>query len=77
MNIAKLLERLMGMDDATWARHANPWSGWTRVTIVPLLSSANWSRVWLGSARLGCGVADHCRHRMDLGKSPPFRATRT
>ena len=48
MNIAKLLERLMGMDDATWARHANPWSGWTRVTILPLLSSAIWSRVWLG-----------------------------
>ena len=24
-------EKLMGMDDATWRRHANPWSGWSRV----------------------------------------------
>lgn len=48
MDIAKLSERLMGMDDATWARHANPWSGWTRVTILPMLSFAIWSRVWLG-----------------------------
>lgn len=48
MDIAKLSERLMGMDDATWARHANPWSGWTRITILPLLSLAIWSRIWLG-----------------------------
>lgn len=47
MDIAKLSERLMGMDDATWARHANPWSGWTRTTILPMLSLAIWSRVWL------------------------------
>ncbi|MBV1868889.1 MAG: hypothetical protein KUG69_13445 [Marinosulfonomonas sp.] len=38
----------MGMDDATWAKHANPWSGWTRMPILPLLSLAIWSRVWLG-----------------------------
>lgn len=24
------------MDDETWARHANPWSAWTRVPILPL-----------------------------------------
>lgn len=48
MDIAKLSERLMGMDDATWARHANPWSGWTRIVILPLLSLAIWSRVWFG-----------------------------
>lgn len=48
MDLAKLTERSMGMDDATWARHANPWSGWTRMPILPLLSLAIWSRVWLG-----------------------------
>ncbi|MEL6375545.1 MAG: DUF6653 family protein, partial [Pseudomonadota bacterium] len=25
-----------GMDDAVWARHANPWSIWTRLPIMPL-----------------------------------------
>ncbi|MCA8931790.1 MAG: hypothetical protein KDA49_04945, partial [Rhodospirillaceae bacterium] len=36
------------MDDATWARHASPWSVWTRVPIALLLVLAIWSRVWLG-----------------------------
>jgi len=48
MKIAKFSERLMGMDDATWVRHSNPWSGWTRVSILPLLCLAIWSRVWFG-----------------------------
>jgi len=48
MEFGRLLERLMGMDDATWARHANPLSGWSRVSTLPLLAVAIWSRVWLG-----------------------------
>jgi hypothetical protein len=36
------------MDDATWARHANPWSGWTRMTALPALVLAGWSRAWIG-----------------------------
>jgi len=48
MDIGKILERLMSMDDATWLRHANPISGWSRVTSLPLLALAIWSRVWLG-----------------------------
>lgn len=48
MEIGRVMERMMGMDDATWARHSNPWSGWTRVSILPLLVLAVWSRVWLG-----------------------------
>jgi len=39
----------MGMSDAVWRRHANPWSGWTRLAGgLPLLALAIWSRVWLG-----------------------------
>jgi len=48
MDIGKLAERLMGMDDAAWARHSNPMSGWSRVSILPLFSLAVWSRAWLG-----------------------------
>jgi len=48
LDIGRISERAMGMDDVTWARHANPWSGWTRVTILPLFALAIWSRVWIG-----------------------------
>ncbi len=48
MDITKAAERLMTMDDATWDRHANPLSVYTRFTILPLFALAIWSRVWLG-----------------------------
>ena len=34
------------MSDATWKRHANPWSVITRIPILPLLALAIWSREW-------------------------------
>ncbi len=46
--LGRVTERAMGMSDATWDRHANPWSGWTRVATMPLLTLALWSRTWLG-----------------------------
>ncbi len=48
MDILKVAERLMTMDDATWERHANPLSVYTRFSILPLLTLSIWSRVWLG-----------------------------
>ncbi len=41
-------ERMMAMKDATWDKHANPWSGWSRASVLPLLALAAWSRVWIG-----------------------------
>ena len=43
-----LLSRSMAMDEKTWRRHANPWSVWTRVPILPLLALAIFSRTWIG-----------------------------
>jgi hypothetical protein len=47
-HLGRLSERMMGMNDATWARHSNPLSGWSRVSALPLLALVIWSRVWLG-----------------------------
>ncbi|TWU43595.1 hypothetical protein Poly51_62920 [Rubripirellula tenax] len=46
--MGRAIERMMCMDDAAWQRHANPWSGWTRVATAPLIGLAVWSRVWFG-----------------------------
>jgi len=48
MDIFAAAERLMRMDDETWARHANPLSVWSRLSCLPLIVLAVWSRVWLG-----------------------------
>ncbi len=48
MDYGRWLEKLMAMDEATWTRHASPWSVWTRVPVLPLLAFAVWSRQWLG-----------------------------
>lgn len=45
----RALERSMAMDDAAWQRHANPWSVFTRFSILPLLALAVWSREWIGA----------------------------
>ena len=48
MTLEHKIAQLFQMDEATWTRHANPWSVWTRNTVLPLLILAIWSRVWLG-----------------------------
>jgi hypothetical protein len=42
------IARSFQMDEATWARHANPWSVWTRVATLPVLLLALSSHVWIG-----------------------------
>ncbi|WP_088243959.1 DUF6653 family protein [Calothrix rhizosoleniae] len=44
---AQKLANIFHMTDTVWARHANPWSVWTRYGSLPLLIGAIWSRVWL------------------------------
>jgi hypothetical protein len=44
------IAHLQGMSEAVWERHANPWSGWTRVPVLPLLAAALFWRDALGAA---------------------------
>ena len=48
MDLYRAAEKLMGMQDADWRRHANPLSVWTRFTCLPLLVIAIYARQWLG-----------------------------
>ncbi len=46
--ILDFIGSLFQMDAATWERHANPWSVWTRVATFPFLLLALWSIHWIG-----------------------------
>lgn len=48
MDLTRFTERLMAMDDESWQRHSNPWSVYTRFSILPLMSVAFYSREWIG-----------------------------
>lgn len=47
-NFIKFSEKLMGMNELTWQKHSNPWSVYTRFSVMPILSLAFWSRDWIG-----------------------------
>ncbi|MBW4554359.1 MAG: hypothetical protein KME59_00170 [Trichormus sp. ATA11-4-KO1] len=49
MTFERKVAGIFNMSETTWERHANPWSGWTRIiTGLPFLILAFWSRIWLG-----------------------------
>ena len=52
-DIFALSGRMMAMDDAAWARHANPLSVYSRMSVLPLLTLAVWSHLWLGWGAMG------------------------
>lgn len=44
-----IITKILLISDASWRRHANPWSAWTRIiTCLPLLTLSLWSRKWIG-----------------------------
>lgn len=48
MKLLKKVTELFGLTDETWLQHANPWSVWTRLLILPLVALSVWSYVWIG-----------------------------
>lgn len=52
MSIPQWSEKIMSMTDETWERHANPWSVYSRFTVLPLVSIALWSRDWIGGVSI-------------------------
>jgi len=48
MRVASAISKGMGMSAGTWRRHANRWSVWTRLAMVPALALAVYARDWFG-----------------------------
>ena len=48
MDLEQKLASLFRMTDEVWARHANPWSVWTRYFALPVFILSIWSRIWIG-----------------------------
>jgi len=48
MDIFEGAQKAMAMTDRVWARHANPWSGYTRLISGTLIFFAAWSVYWIG-----------------------------
>lgn len=47
MTAEQKIAKFFQMTDEVWARHANPWSVWTRYSVLPLIIVSIWSRVWI------------------------------
>ncbi len=49
MNIEKAISRYFGLKkNEDWLRHANPYSVFTRIIVLPLFAISIWSRLWIG-----------------------------
>jgi hypothetical protein len=47
MTFEEKVARALRMDERARQRHCNPWSVYTRFTMIPLIGLAFWSRAWL------------------------------
>ena len=48
MKIEQAIAQIFNMTDEVWQRHANPWSVYTRIPILPVLLLVIWSYRWIG-----------------------------
>jgi hypothetical protein len=48
MTFERKIARIFNLTDENWMKHANPWSVWTRYSVLPIIVLAFWSRVWIG-----------------------------
>jgi hypothetical protein len=48
MTLEEKISKIFKLDNETWLKHANPWSAYSRFSMLPLLAISFWSRVWLG-----------------------------
>jgi hypothetical protein len=49
MTIERKIAQIFNLSDENWMKHANPWSVWTRYSVLPVIVLAFWSRIWIES----------------------------
>ncbi|MEN8193651.1 MAG: DUF6653 family protein [Bacteroidota bacterium] len=47
MTLEKKVAKAFNLTDENWMKHANPWSVWTRYSVLPVIVLAFWSRAWI------------------------------
>lgn len=57
MTLERRIARLFQLTDENWRKHSNPWSVWTRYSVLPVIVVAFWSRAWIGWWCLVPGLA--------------------
>ena len=48
MTLERKIAKVFQLTDENWMKHSNPWSVYTRYSVLPLIILAFWSRVWIG-----------------------------
>ncbi len=48
MTLERTVAKAFRLTDENWMKHSNPWSVWTRYSVLPLIVIGFWSRVWIG-----------------------------
>ena len=48
MTLERKIAKLFNLTDENWMKHSNPWSVWTRYSVLPIIVLAFWSRIWIG-----------------------------
>ncbi|KGM49993.1 DUF6653 family protein [Pseudooceanicola atlanticus] len=77
MKLIEGMQSAMGLDRTGWARHANPWSVYTRYSVLPLFVLAVWSRDWLGWGALIPVILVVIWARVNPHLFPPPASTRS
>ncbi len=48
MTLERTVAKVFRLTDENWMKHSNPWSVWTRYSVLPLIVMGFWSRAWIG-----------------------------
>ena len=48
MTLERKVAKVFNLTDENWMKHSNPWSVWTRYSVLPIIVVAFWSRIWIG-----------------------------
>ncbi|MBK22879.1 MAG: hypothetical protein NXH75_09850 [Halobacteriovoraceae bacterium] len=48
MTLERKIAKIFNLTEENWMKHANPWSVWTRYSVLPVIIISFWSRTWIG-----------------------------